>query len=245
MLRFRRCVSCNVLLLHLGKAHRNDSQRNSVFPRLFAFACTILISRWSLFPASKSVGSFATSRASMHRAAKKAKSSKKQRRGRLLVAYRSTRIDLKCLARKFIGKLITFRRLRFNCTSCEWAREMHRRRSNRTQPTALATGWPQAFRLWKSDTCLYRINASSRMRAKCKLSLTPNNLAERRRITWGLREQYYFSNNSLMHFDNENYLMIYMIFFSRIKYIISHVYLTRHLRVSYTNNKDIKIYSSL
>ena len=143
---------------HSSAAFRNVFQREILM--LPPFACMILISRWSFFPACKSVGSFATSRTSAHCAAK----SSKEWRGRLLVAYRSTTIDLKCLARKFVGKLITFRRLRFNCTSCEWAREMHRRRSNRTQVTALVTGWPQAFRLWKSDTCLYRINASSRMR---------------------------------------------------------------------------------
>lgn len=104
-----RIVQRLVLLPHLGKAHcETPFSEIPVLPRLFAFACTILISHWSFFPACKNVGSFATSRASAHRAAKKTKSSKERRSGRLLVAYRSTRIDLKCLARKFVGKLITF-----------------------------------------------------------------------------------------------------------------------------------------
>jgi len=168
-----------VLLPHLGKAHWNAFQRNSgALSLVHIYMHDPNLALVFFFPACKSVGSFATSRASTHRVAKKTKSSKKRRRGRLLVAYRSTTIDLKCLARKFVGKLITFRRLRFNCTSCEWAREMHRRRSNRTQATALATGSPQAFCLWKSDTCLYRINAFLRMRGKCKLSLTLANFTE-------------------------------------------------------------------
>ena len=140
------------------------------------FACMILISRWSFFPACKNVGSFATSRTSAHCAAK----SSKKWRGRLLVAYRSTTIDLKCLARKFVGKLITFRRLRFNCTSCEWAHEMHRRRSNRTQVTALATGWPQAFvevrHLFVSNK-RFLADAS-------KLSLTLTNCTEGKQIAF-------------------------------------------------------------
>ena len=163
-----RCASGSVcsdsFSCHISETHiETPFSEIPVLPRLFAFACTILISRWSFFRLVRAlVHSQCLALRRIVPRKKKAKSSKKRRRGRLPVAYRSTRIDLKCLARKFVGKLITFHRLRFNCTSCEWALEMHRRRSNRMQATTLATGSPQAFRLWKLDTCLYRTNASSR-----------------------------------------------------------------------------------
>lgn len=67
-----------------------------VLPHLFAFACTILISRWFFSPACKC---WFCARA--HRVTKKAKSSKKWWRARL-------RIDLKYLTQKFIEKLIMF-----------------------------------------------------------------------------------------------------------------------------------------
>lgn len=195
---FRRCVACrNSFFCRISeKAHRNVFQHEiPILSRLSAFACMILISRWSFFPACKSVGSFATSRASAHRAAKKAKSSKKRWRGRLLVAYRSTTIDLKCLARIFVGKLITFRRLRFNCTSCEWAREMHRRKSN----TSDRVGHRLATSI--SFVEVRHLFVSNFLADTSKLSLTLTNLTECKQIAFHhmkLVKTNYVSNNSPM-----------------------------------------------
>lgn len=70
-LHFQRCVSCNdSFFCRISERHIETLLSEiPVLPRLFAFACTILISRWSFFPVCKNVGSFATSRASAHRAA--------------------------------------------------------------------------------------------------------------------------------------------------------------------------------
>lgn len=108
MLCFRRCVSFSDSFFCRISERRNAFQRNSGTPSLVRICMHDPNLALVFFPACKSVGSFATSRASAHRAAKKAKSSKERQCERLLVAYRSTRIDLKCLARKFVGKLITF-----------------------------------------------------------------------------------------------------------------------------------------
>lgn len=129
-----------VLLPHLGKAHSDASQRNSGVSSLV---------RICMHDPNLALAFFSRSARTLVHSQRLALRCIVPRKRRNRVRNSGTEgcwlhigtsgVDLKCPAWKFVGKLITFRRLRFNCTSCEWAREMHRRRSNRTQPTALAT----------------------------------------------------------------------------------------------------------